>query len=384
MVMDPNDRYKVLEIKALKRPGHDEALKFLHKIAKQVQPIMRKRKWTVNLLSEFDHQALLGLNVGGGAQIKLRLRRTNRDWDFFPDHEVLDTMLHELCHIEHGPHNAPFYKLWDELRLECDELMAKGITGTGQGFDLQGRRLGGFSRQPPLSSLRQTALAAAEKRARVGALLPSGPKRLGGDSYIMAALSPIQAAAMAAERRLQDDMWCGSVSCGISSAVGSDSGVSGQPEFVGSSKDFTVSKTDAKEVIILDDDSGFGDSCNSKISSDNLLVRSLKDGSNSNSKVGSSSASTLGLILNHSAQNNRKDKATWECSVCTLLNEPLAPICEACGTEKPKDVATKFKIWSCKFCTLENDIKLDKCSACGQWRYSYGPPISTRGPYLGT
>lgn len=213
---------------------------------------------------------------------------------------------------------------------ECDELMAKGITGTGQGFDLQGRRLGGFSRQPPLSSLRQTALAAAEKRARVGALLPSGPKRLGGDSYIMAALSPIQAAAMAAERRLQDDLWCGSVSCGISSAVGSDSGVSGQPEFVGSSKDFTVSKTDAKEVIILDDDSGFGDSCNSKISSDNLLVRSLKDGSNSNSKVGSSSASTLGLILNHSAQNNRKDKATWECSVCTLLNEvKLFPLCKS-------------------------------------------------------
>lgn len=55
MVMDPNDRYKVLEIKALKRPGHDEALKFLHKIAKQVQPIMRKRKWTVNLLSEFEY-----------------------------------------------------------------------------------------------------------------------------------------------------------------------------------------------------------------------------------------------------------------------------------------------------------------------------------------
>lgn len=55
--------------------------------------------------------------------------------------------------------------------------MSKGITGTGQGFDLRGRRLGGISHQPPLSSLRQTALAAAENRARGG---PSGPKRLGG------------------------------------------------------------------------------------------------------------------------------------------------------------------------------------------------------------
>lgn len=90
--------------------------------------------------------------------------------------------------------------------------MAKGITGTGKGFDLPGRRLGGFSRQPPLSSLRQSALAAAENRAHRGVLLPSGPNRVGGDSSIKAALSPIQAAAMAAERRLHDDLWCGSKS----------------------------------------------------------------------------------------------------------------------------------------------------------------------------
>lgn len=87
--------------------------------------------------------------------------------------------------------------------------MCKGITGTGQGFDLRGRRLGGISQQPPLSSLRQTTLSAAENRARGG---PSGPKRLGGDSNMKAVLSPIQAAAMAAERRLQDDLWCGSKS----------------------------------------------------------------------------------------------------------------------------------------------------------------------------
>lgn len=72
--------------------------------------------------------------------------------------------------------------------------------------------MGGFSRHPSLSSLRKTALAAAEKRVKLGSLLPSQPKRLGGDSTIMAALSPIQAAAMAAERRLQDEIWCGSLS----------------------------------------------------------------------------------------------------------------------------------------------------------------------------
>ena len=29
--------------------------------------------------------------------------------------QVLGTMLHELCHNEHGPHSAAFYKLLDEI-----------------------------------------------------------------------------------------------------------------------------------------------------------------------------------------------------------------------------------------------------------------------------
>lgn len=91
---------------------------------------------------------------------------------------------------------------------ECEELMAKGISGTGQGFDARGQRLGGYTHNPPPSNLRAVALAAAEKRAKAAAFMPSGPRRLGGDSEIMRALSPLQAAAMAAERRLRDDLWC--------------------------------------------------------------------------------------------------------------------------------------------------------------------------------
>ena len=69
--------------------------------------------------SEFfrpKNPALLGVNVGRGIHVKLRLRRLNRDEEFLPYHEVLDTMLHELCHNVHSPHNASFYKLWDEIR----------------------------------------------------------------------------------------------------------------------------------------------------------------------------------------------------------------------------------------------------------------------------
>ncbi|CAM8989001.1 unnamed protein product [Rhodiola kirilowii] len=181
--MNLSDLNKVWEVKPLKKIGEEEAKKFLEKISKQVQPIMRKRQWRVQLLSEFcpSNPSLMGLNVGGGVEVKLRLRRPNRDWDFLPYDQVLDTMLHELCHNDIGPHNADFYKLWDQIRKECEELMAKGVTGTGEGFDLPGRILGGFSRQPPVLSFRQTALAAAENRARKGSLMPPGPKRLGGD-----------------------------------------------------------------------------------------------------------------------------------------------------------------------------------------------------------
>ncbi|CAK8577435.1 unnamed protein product [Lathyrus sativus] len=79
--MNLNDLNKVWEIKSLNRIGQDEATEILQKVAKQVQPIMHKRKWKVNLLSEFCpvDPSLLGMNIGPGAEVKLRLTRPNRD-----------------------------------------------------------------------------------------------------------------------------------------------------------------------------------------------------------------------------------------------------------------------------------------------------------------
>ncbi|KAG6685911.1 hypothetical protein I3843_12G135700 [Carya illinoinensis] len=361
--MNLDDLNKVWDIKTLKKPGEDEARKILERIAKQVQPIMRKHKWRIKVLSEFcpNNPSILGLNVGGGVHVKLRLRRPNRDWDFFPFDQVLHTMLHELCHNVHGPHNASFYKLWDELRKECEELMAKGITGMGEGFDLPGRRLGGFSHQPPLSSLHRSALEAAEKRARSGSLLPSGPRRLGGDNTIMVALSPIQAAAMAAERRLQDDIWCGSQSCKASGDEESSSGI--LHGFVSSEQSGGRSRLDG---------------CSSAHSVDAIPQKRSQESGPLSSDLGSSVDTIRDRTL------NPEEFPMWECGTCTLLNAPLAPMCELCSTQKPKDVHTKYRVWSCKFCTLENSVKLEKCCACGQWRYSYGAPVSIQARNLST
>uniref|UniRef100_A0A7C9F9J7 WLM domain-containing protein n=1 Tax=Opuntia streptacantha TaxID=393608 RepID=A0A7C9F9J7_OPUST len=410
--MQQGDLHKVWEIRALKRrPRHDEAKQILERIAKQVQPIMRRHNWRVKVLSEMcpKRRQLLGLNVGAGIEVKLRLRRPDRELEFLPFDQVLDTMLHELCHNAHGPHNASFYQLWDQLRKECEELMSMGIRGTGEGFDLPGKRLGGVSRPPPLSSLRKTALAAAENRQRLNTLLPSGPRRLGGDKNIMSALSPVQAAAMAAERRLQDEIWCASASRGLDVEEEGDAELSEMSLLSGhtvaqssalASNNASLSGAGFRKRSQQSHDTSFID-LTSDINPDTVDVhdarcskKSCCSGANSSSMSAndSSKANRCSSSLNnpesgsfkYTAVNERDGSAMWNCETCTLLNPPLALVCEACETLKPKDASMKYNFWSCKFCTLENSISLEKCSACSQWRYSYGPPLSTPPPNLGT
>lgn len=411
--MNVGDLHKVSEIRTLKRKvGGDEARKFLEKIAKQVQPIMRKHKWRVKVLSEMcpKNPRLLGLNVCRGVHVKLRLRRPNTDWDWYPFDEVLDTMLHELCHNAISPHNAAFYKLWDELRKECEQLISEGISGSGVGFDLPGRHLGGFSRQPPLSSLRQTALLAAENRKRQGLLLPSGPKRLGGDKSVMSALTPVQAAAMAAERRLQDDIWCGLEeiveeeesgtgavpqehqnlrNSASSSGLGADTTAKSQKRSRQETNDLPSQCCDGHSEPYFVDLTDFSSVPNG-LSTNKRSRQTEKDANMPSNSSHDFEKSCIDLTGDDDAStSNRKTECDtkssgWECMTCTLLNPTLAPICELCGTHKPKAIEDKYKAWSCKFCTLENSVKLEKCGACGQWRYSYGQSIATPSPNVGT
>ena len=100
--------------------------------------------------------------------------------------------------------------------------------------------------------------------------MPSGPKHVGGDNNIKAALSPIQAAAMAAERRLHDDLWCGSKS---SDSVTSIEGNVGRPE--GSS---------------------------TSVSSEGISAQTSP-------------------MTSMSGQESIGDHPTWQCNTCTLLNQ---------------------------------------------------------------
>ena len=123
-----------------------QARQLLEKIARQVQPLMRRRKLKVPVLAEFfPHRAELvrictllhvsaglqntrtsergpvqqGLNIGGGGgathEIKLRLRPASHSDAFIPYHSLIHTMLHELTHNHIGPHNKEFFRQLDEM-----------------------------------------------------------------------------------------------------------------------------------------------------------------------------------------------------------------------------------------------------------------------------
>ncbi|KAK4128843.1 WLM-domain-containing protein [Parathielavia appendiculata] len=156
-------------------PREDEALHFLKRIASLVKPLMRARGWTVKSLSEFhpDQANLLGLNVGRGEQILLRLREPFDSTQFLPFEKMVDTMLHELAHIAHGPHDHKFQALWDQLRDELDGLMMKGYTG--ESFLGKGHRLGGWNIPP--REARRLARAQAERNISASG---SRGHRLGG------------------------------------------------------------------------------------------------------------------------------------------------------------------------------------------------------------
>lgn len=105
----------------------------------QVQPILRKRQWTVPIVREFfpDRKELLGLNVNGRRgttdEIRIRLRPAHAPSAFLDFHAVLGTLLHELVHNVRGPHDAEFYKILDELWTDAEDLMDRGVSGTGAG-----------------------------------------------------------------------------------------------------------------------------------------------------------------------------------------------------------------------------------------------------------
>ena len=394
----PEDEYKVWEFKELSRErNREEARAMLERVCKQVQPLMRRRRWRVKRVREFypSNPSLLGLNVNKGSEVRVRLRQPGYRDSFFPYEHVLGTMLHELCHNVVGPHNAAFYKLLDEITEECERDMANGVFGTGAGFDSRGVRLGGRGpvpvHNPNPIQLRQKMVAAAEARAKKQRIMSSGPQRLGGSTSFASGLTTAQAAAKAAERRMRDNLWCGIETIDLSDEKEEDyddkTGPMPPAPAAADEPHVCVDGCCSSQVVDLTMDDSDGEE-EVSMTTEERKERAMDKWGGATTTTTTTMATTRAAAAQGeegpSAPNPPK---FWSCAVCTLHNPLERRACDACGTPQiaasgsggapatapPTEAPPNGPgTWNCKFCTLVNAEKDSHCRCCNNWRFSNG------------
>eukprot|EP00041_Stephanoeca_diplocostata_P037958 m.1464111 g.1464111 ORF g.1464111 m.1464111 type:complete len:175 (+) comp25134_c0_seq102:898-1422(+) len=144
------DEYTFTEISPLENlppgvPGPYEAESLLRRLANDrgIRAIMQEHKWTVHRLTEFapslstgivgvTDSCLLGYNKNKGQEISLRLRTD--DFEGFRYYNIIvETLIHELCHMEHSDHDAAFWRLNSQLTKEYKTLdWQVGVTAQQQ------------------------------------------------------------------------------------------------------------------------------------------------------------------------------------------------------------------------------------------------------------
>ncbi len=191
-------QYKHFEI--LKGKNKEcEAKKLLLKLASFTSPLMKRRGWVVNDLIEFyptDGKLGLCQMASHTTTISIKLRETPTT--FYPFETLLDTLLHELCHIQIGGHTPEFYKLWNQLR---DEMFSSQLERVGNITKLGSSTYDSVTNNNSHNNNNNSndVWNGIGRGNRLGG--PQTTNRLGGDLEMRMMLSPVQAAAMAAQQR---------------------------------------------------------------------------------------------------------------------------------------------------------------------------------------
>ncbi|KAI1740260.1 WLM-domain-containing protein [Xylaria scruposa] len=315
-------------------PRAADALHTLKKVASLVKPLMRARGWRVGELTEFypNQPNLLGLNVDRGKRICLRLRYPGDRNQFLPLEQVADTMLHELAHNVHGPHDAKFHALWNQLRDEHLSLTLKGYTG--EGFLSEGHRLGG--RAMPMDEARRLARISAERRRTLNA---GSGQRLGGTAprpgqdirrVIGDAVDQRNRTlrGCANDNQTQDEI--------IEIAdTATRNGFRTKAE-EDAANDAAIAQA-LWEIVQEEEMARKGDayvppSATSSASKGNPTLK----GRDQSSRV-----TTQPSTSRRDSRRNKEADTTWTCGVCTLTNPTNYLCCDACGTERGEKSAPK-------------------------------------------
>ncbi|KAG6046888.1 hypothetical protein E4U39_000966 [Claviceps sp. Clav50 group G5] len=308
-----------------------EALVTLKKVASLVKPIMRARGWKVGQLAEFypEQANLLGLNVNRGMKICLRLRYPGDRNQFLPTEHVVDTMLHELAHIVHGPHDQQFHALWDQLRDELQGLMMKGYTG--EGFLGSGHRLGGA--RMPDREVRRVAREAAEKRRGQSLLAAGSGQRLGGTAP-RPGQDIRQTIATAVERRNTVLRGCGSG---------------------------RYNENEMNEMANTASRNGFRTQAEEDEANEAAIAQALWE------LVQEDKEKRFGQSYVRPSAGNPQGKSGGSVTPDRIISSPRAS-----GSKRAADDTTKAgqepTIWVCGTCTLHNPTRYLCCDACGSQR----------------
>lgn len=354
------------------RPRADEALRALQKLASVVKPIMRTRNWYVGQLTEFypKEAILLGLNIDGGREIRVRLRYPGDENQFLPFEEVVDTMLHELSHIVYGPHDEDFHALWDKLRDEHEALLRKGYTG--EGFLGRGNKVGGSGRIP-MHEARRRARAAAEKRRTLTA---GSGQRLGGSVPIPRNAQEARDRIInAIERRKIIEKGCG---------VGADQDqieVNTRPD----SKNVVTTRAPKADVdeetmmkafidLIQEEERGLHG---------NSYMPPSQENPSGMRAIGAPSLSPSTLRAQQASIESELKRAKLPPALsinskpplkATTRPAPYHPPRPAPTTKPTSTTQTTPDAWPCPACTLVNPISTPTCEACEGPRPSIFPP----------
>lgn len=363
----------------LSLPNAEQAKTLLARVVREFEPIVKQRGYNVLSVSElcccndgldFDPTAdgkkrrkrrKMSNNIWGYNQttssgnrkshtVHLRLRHTsNHHSKFLPYEDVAGTLAHELAHCEHGPHDAKFYKLMDEILDQHAGLMASNFSGasvpsfagngasipsfTGAGHALGGNRdMAGARKQQ-------------QQQARPG-------YKLGGDNQFTQWMTPAEAAVAAAEARrrqqqlrLRGDHCCRPCTITIDDSEEEgeeDSGKEGKPaakpfgqsRSIPSNDDNKKRSSDSAQARAIDVEN-LRPAVAKKPKAKVPAVASLPTSGCIDLTIDSSDDETVGRPKKAGVSRpSQQTQGQWACTKCTFLNLPLTLACSICQAER--------------------------------------------------